>query len=283
MKTVLEILQSTTAYFGKSGVESARLNIEHLLAHVLGIKRMELYLQFDRPLNEKELGPLRELVKRRAQGEPLQHLLGSVEFLGRSFTCDRRALIPRPETEQLAGRMLEIFKDHPPRRVADIGTGSGILALTLADRWPEAVVHAVDISEAALELARHNASALGLTGRVTFHAGSLMDPLVDVAREQPFDLIVANLPYIPAGEIPGLSREVHHDPVSALDGGEDGMVLLRALLTQAAAMLRGCIALEIGHNQSVPLSDWLVRENYREIRAEADYQGRNRFLFANHG
>jgi release factor glutamine methyltransferase len=286
MKTVLEILQSTTAYFQKSGVESPRLNIEHLLAQVMGIKRMELYLQFDRPLGEEQLGPLRALVKRRAQGEPLQHILGSVEFMGRPFVCDPRALVPRPETEQLAARLLELFKTAPPRRVADVGTGSGVLALSLADRWPEAEVHAVDISETALDLAKQNAEALGLGGRIQFHLGHLTQPLSAVAppaHAAYFDLLVANLPYIPTGEIADLSREVRHDPVSALDGGEDGTLLLRALIRDATAVLRGNIALEIGHDQSTALGEALVLAGYRDIRVETDYQRRNRFLFATHG
>jgi release factor glutamine methyltransferase len=283
MKTVLEILQSTTAYFTKSGIESARLNIEHLLAHTLGIKRMELYLQFDRPLSERELAPLRDLVKRRAQGEPLQHLLGTVEFIGRTFACDRRALIPRPETERLAERILELFKDKPPRRVADIGTGSGVLALTFAACWPDAEVHAVDVSESALELARQNAVSLGLGERVQFHTGSLSEPLTALAQDAPFDLLVANLPYIPTAEIAGLSREVQHDPVSALDGGEDGTILIRRLLVDARSLLRGCIALEIGHNQSAALCEALATAGYQSIRPETDYQDRNRFLFATHG
>jgi release factor glutamine methyltransferase len=283
MKTVLEILQSTTAYFTKTGIESARLNIEHLLAHALGIKRMELYLQFDRPLSEKELAPLRELVKRRAQGEPLQHLLGTVEFMGRTFACDRRALIPRPETERLAERILELLRDKPPRRVADVGTGSGVLALTLAAHWPEAGVHAVDVSGAALELARQNAASLGLGDRVHFHLGSLTEPLAGPAQEAPFDLLVANLPYIPTGDLAGLSREVRHDPITALDGGGDGTTLIRQLLLDARNILQGCIALEIGHNQSAALCEILAAAGYHTIRPETDYQGRNRFLFATHG
>lgn len=277
MKTVLEVLQSTSAYFAKAGVESPRLNIEHLLAHVLGKKRMDLYLEFDRPLNESELDPLRALVRKRAQGEPLQHLMGNVEFMGRHFRSDPRALIPRPETEQLIEKLLQ--KDiPPPARIVDVGTGSGVIALTLAATWPECEVHAVDVSEAALSLAKENAAALNLESRVVFHQGNLLEPLSGT-----FDLVVANLPYVPAGEIASLSKEVKHDPVLALDGGTDGTSLIRSLLSMAKNQLRGRIALEIGHSQSAPLADALAAEHYHSISPETDYQGRNRFLFASYG
>ena len=136
MKTVLEVITATTDYFQRSGVESPRLNIEHLLAHVMGKRRMDLYMEFDRPLTEKELGPLRGLVRRRAQGEPLQHLLGTVEFLGLTLKCDPRALIPRPETEQLCELLVSgakaadcAWKAGP---IVDVGTGGGCIALALA-------------------------------------------------------------------------------------------------------------------------------------------------------
>ncbi len=277
MKTVLEVLKSTTEYFAKAGVDSPRLNIEHLLAHTLGKRRMDLYLEFDRPLGEKELQPLRDLVRRRAAGEPLQHLLGTVEFLGRAFRCDPRALIPRPETEQFAARLLQLHST-PPDAVLDMGTGSGVLALTLAASWPDSEVHAVDVSAEALTLARINADALELSQRVLFHEGSLFFP-----PEKTFQLIVANLPYIPSSEIQNLSREVLRDPLLALDGGPDGADLIRPLILQARAALSGLLALEIGHDQSDFLSQFLAASGYRDVRPEADYQGRNRFLFASYG
>jgi release factor glutamine methyltransferase len=276
MKTVLEVIQATTAYFEKHSVESARLNIEHLLAHVLGGKRMDLYLQFDRPLGDAELAPLRELVRRRVAGEPLQHLLGTVEFLGQTFASDKRALIPRPETEQLVELILA-EKLHP-RRILEIGVGSGVIALSLAAKFPEAAVEAVDISPDALELARLNAEKIGLSERIRFHLGHLMSPV-----EGEFDLIVANLPYIASEVIPTLEREVLHDPLLALDGGTDGLKLLLEFLPAARAHLRGLLALEIGHDQSQRLCAELERLHYRDIRPATDYQGRNRFIFANHG
>lgn len=276
MKTVLEVIQATTEFFGKHGVESPRLNIEHLLARVLGKKRMELYLEFDRPLSNSQLEPLRELVRRRAQGEPLQHLLGDVEFLGRTFLSDKRALIPRPETEQLVELILAQRGEW--KRILDVGTGSGVIALTLAAEVPEAEVEAVDMSEDALSLARENAARLDLASRVTFHAGNLLEPVRGT-----FDLIVANLPYIESGALPHLSREVLRDPVTALDGGADGLALLFPLISQAKPHLAGLLALEIGADQADRIREALADEAYREIKVTTDHQGRSRFVFAKYG
>jgi release factor glutamine methyltransferase len=279
LKNVQEIITATAAYFQKHGVESARLNAELLLAHVLGKKRLDLYLEFDRPLGESELGPLRELMKRRAAGEPLQHLLGTAEFHGRSFLCDARALIPRQETEQLVELLL---KPPAPGRVLDVGVGSGVIALTLAAEWPEAAIDAIDISADALALAEENAARLGLAGRVRFLHGDLFAALPAPVA---YDLIVANLPYIPAGDIAGLSREVRRDPLTALDGGADGGDVIRALLEQAPGHLAagGAVALEIGAGQAEMLVEHLRLLEYKDIRATADYGGIIRFLFATHG
>lgn len=276
MMSLLDVLKGASAFLAKQGVESPRLNAEHLLAHVLRIKRLELYLQFDRPLGEKEREPLRELVRQRGGGIPLQHLLGTAEFCGRTFRCDKRTLIPRPETEQLVERALT----HPSSSsILDVATGSGVIAITLALERPEAVVAATDISREALGLSLENAALLGVD-RIAFHEADLMPP-----GEEGFDLITANLPYIPAGEIPYLSREVRNDPVLALDGGPDGLDPVRRLVPLAFARLNpgGKLLLEIGIGQSDDVMTCLAGHNYRDIVALPDYQGVPRFIEATKG
>jgi len=276
--TVLEVLQSTAGYFKKHEVESPRLNAEHLLAHVLKRKRIELYLEFERELAEAELAPLRDLVRRRGQGEPLQHLLGTVEFAGRTFLCDKRALVPRPETEQLVGKIAECRLQIADCRILDVGTGSGVIALSLAAKFPEAEVVATDVSDDALALARENAALLGL--EVTFAKGDLMDGI-----EGTFDVIVANLPYVAMTDRPTLSREVLHDPETALFGGERGDELVRRLIEAAPAHLRpgGLLALELGLGQAGDLATLMAEKNYHDIITEADYAGVTRFLFGRYG
>jgi release factor glutamine methyltransferase len=277
--TVLGVLQSTTAYFKKRGIENPRLNAEHLLAHALGRTRMELYLEFERTLGELELAPLRKLVQRRGEGEPLQHLLGTVEFCGRIFLCDKRALVPRPETEELVG-FLTSNDEHRTSNIVDVGTGSGVIALTLASKFPEAQIVGVDVSEEALSLARENAERLGLSERVQFLQGDLLE-----AVDGKFHLIVANLPYIAAQDRHTLSREVLHDPDVALFAGARGDELVRELIEQAPARLRpgGLLALEIGLGQSDALLSALAEKKYRDIYSKNDYSGVIRFLFARYG
>jgi release factor glutamine methyltransferase len=279
--TVLEVLQSTTGYFQKRHIDSPRLNAEHLLAHVLGRKRIDLYLEFERRLPESELRPLRELVKRRGAGEPLQHLLGTVEFCGRSFRCDKRALVPRPETEQLVELLISHFKSEIAySRMIDVGTGSGVIALTLAAEFPKAEVVGADISEDALMLARKNAERLGVADRVRFLQSNLLESV-----QPDFDVIVANLPYVSTEDRQNLSREVLYDPEVALFAGARGDELVRQLIAQAPSWLRpgGMLAMEIGIGQSETLVAVLAEKNYRDIWTEKDYSGVIRFLFARYG
>jgi release factor glutamine methyltransferase len=280
--TVLELLQATTSYFGKKGVEQPRLSIEHLLADTLGKKRIELYLEFDRTLSEQELEPLREKVRRRAEGEPLQHLLGHWDFFGRTFKTDRRALIPRSETELLVETVLKEFKTcaEPGNRLVDVGTGSGILAITLALERPDLEVSAVDLSEDALALARENAERFGVLDRITFRCTDLLDQIAG-----PFDWVVANLPYIPTGEFHTLQREVKFDPTCALDGGKDGLTIIKRLIESVPGKIvsNGLIALELGQGQAEEVSGFMADQNYRDISIRKDYQGVERLLIARHG
>ncbi|MEY2530685.1 MAG: release factor glutamine methyltransferase [Verrucomicrobiota bacterium] len=279
--TLLEVLQSTTAYFKKRKIESARLNAEHLLAHTLRRKRLELYLEFERPLQEAELAPLREFVRRRGEGEPLQHLLGTVEFCGLEFLCDKRAMVPRPETEQLVESLIaDCGLRTADCHILDVGAGSGVIALSLATSLPDAKVWAVDISEEALALAGENAIRLGLSERVQFSKSDLLGNLTER-----FDLVVANLPYISMRDRKSLSREVLHDPEVALFGGERGDELIGTLIEQAPARLRpnGLLALEIGVGQSDALLGMLKEKKFHDIEAKNDYSGTLRFLFARYG
>jgi release factor glutamine methyltransferase len=277
--TVLELLQSTTAYFKKHNVESPRLNAEHLLALVLKQKRIELYLEFERTLTEEELAPLRGLVRRRGQGEPLQHLLGTVEFAGRTFLCDKRALIPRPETEQLV-ELLKSGITNRESRILDVGTGSGVIALSLAATFPEARVTASDVSDDALQLARENAVRLGLEEKIVFARGDLLE-----AVEGPFDLIVANLPYVSSGDRSTLAREVLRDPEVALYGGERGDEMVCTLIEAAPSYLApgGLLALEVGLGQADSMAAVMSKKNYHDIKTERDYGGVIRFLFGRYG
>ncbi|MFZ9963920.1 MAG: peptide chain release factor N(5)-glutamine methyltransferase [Terrimicrobiaceae bacterium] len=276
MMTVLEVLNAATSYLQKQGVESPRLNAEHLLAHTLGMsKRMDLYLAFDRPLGEKERAPLRDLVKRRSEGVPLQHLLGTVEFLGHEFLCDPRGLIPRPETEELVGLVLKLAPEAGS--FLDVGTGSGVIALSLAMARSEANVTACDISKAALALTAENRARLGLEARVDLIESDLLS-----AVDGSFDVIVANLPYIPSPEIPTLSREVRHDPVSALDGGPNGLQLIERLADQLPSRLvaGGVLALEIGYDQAERVIAILAARGFQDSASHADHQGHQRFVTA---
>ena len=247
--TPLKLLGWTQSFFAGKGVDAPRLTAELLLAHALGCDRVRLYLDFDKPLGDPELARYRELVKRRAGGEPTAYLTGTREFFGHRLAVDPRVLIPRPETEQLAELALEALPHGGA--ALDLGVGSGALAIALVLGRPGARVTAVDLSPEALEVARANAAALGAT--VTFLEGDLYGP---VAADQRFDVIVSNPPYLPSGELAGLQREVQREPRLALDGGADGLDLLRRVVAGAPQRLRagGVLLLEMheSHLETLP-------------------------------
>jgi release factor glutamine methyltransferase len=280
--TVLELIQNTTAFLQRKGVESPRLSIEYLLAEALGKRRLDLYLDYDQRLPEQILEPLRDKVRRRSEGEPLQHLLGSWEFYGRRFKTDRRALIPRPETERLAELMLKQIPVETSSgvRLADIGTGSGVLAITLALERPGLEVVATDISADTLALARENGLAHGIDGRIKWLQTDLLSGV-----DTDFDFLVTNLPYIPTAEMATLPREVRHDPPLALDGGADGLEVIRRFIEAAPSHLKpgAGVLLEIGISQASGVADILQQQKYRDISVEKDYQGVERFVSARYG
>jgi release factor glutamine methyltransferase len=274
MTTVLETLDKGTAYLAKKGIEDARRNMQQLVAHQLGCTRMDLYLRFDQPLDESDLAPLRDRLKRRGEGVPLQHLLGTITFHRRDFKTDARALIPRPETEELAEWLLKNAKLPENPRILDMGCGSGVLGLTLAAEFPGSRVVLADLSPDALALARENAALLEIAN-ATFVESDLFAALAG----QAFDLVVANLPYVPENDRPTLSREVAHDPDLALFGGPDGLAVIRRFVPAAKDHLApgGWLALEIGIDQSAEVEALLRAASLTDVLTLKDLSGIPRF------
>lgn len=272
MSTVLETIDGGTRYLEKRGIEDARRNMQWLVARQLGCSRMDLYLRFDQPINEADLAPLREALKQRGEGIPLQHLLGSVPFHQRDFRTDARALIPRPETEELAEWILT-WELPENQRVLDMGCGSGVLGLTLAAERPAWELTLADVSPDALALARENAAALAIAN-TRFIASDLFATV-----DGPFDGIVANLPYVPESERATLAREVTHDPALALFGGPDGLDVIRRFIPAAFDHLQpgGWLALEIGHGQAARVAGFLQASGFTAIEVKSDLSGVARF------
>ena len=280
MISLLEVLQKSTTFMESKGVEHARLNAELLVGHALGLKRMQLYLAFERLLTEAELERIRPLVRRRSQREPLQYIVGSVEFFGVELKVDKRALIPRPETEYLAELVKESWGTPGPSRFADLGTGSGALLLSLANAWPEARGLGLDVSTDALALAKENRDILGLGERVRLIESNWFDA---VAADERFDVIVANPPYLTALEVSETTPEVQKfEPAVALSTAEDGLDALKEIVRDAPRYLvaNGLLAMETGIAQHETLKGWLAEAGFENIESRADLTGRDRFVFA---
>ena len=277
--TLLEIVKKTSEFFAGKGIDSPRLNAELLIGHALGLKRMQLYLQFERNLTAQELDQLRPLVRRRGQREPLQYIVGSTDFHGITLKVDRRALIPRPETEGLVEAIRERSKSAPAR-ILDLGTGSGAIALSLATLYPEATLLAVDKSLEALSLAKENTESLGLAARVSVRSS---DWFAGVEGEPPFDVIVSNPPYLSDHETQETAPEVRgFEPVSALSSGNGGLADLEVLLREAPGHLAegGLVAFETGIGQHATLKELAAGLGYSQVESLQDLTGRDRYFLA---
>ena len=279
MKSLLETLQSGSGYLENRGIDDPRLNMEHIIAKVLGCERIELYLSFDRPMQENELEELRALLKRRVNREPLQHILGTVEFMGQDFICDPRALIPRPETEELVGILLNRFSSSSePDRILDVGCGSGVIGISLAIKWKDSHLTMIDCSEDALSLSKENAINLELSdSRMSYVCSDLLNDVTG-----PFDIIIANLPYVDPDEIDGLETELSFEPRSALDGGEGGTELISRFISQTPNKLseQGLLALEVGEGQIHFFEKAISKIGFDQIETLKDLSGIERFILA---
>jgi release factor glutamine methyltransferase len=248
--TVRRILEWTTGHLQKHGSESPRLDAEILLAHARNCPRVQLYVQYDQELTDAQRAAMRELVKRRANLEPVAHLVGHREFFSLDFEVTRDTLIPRPDTETLVVELLERARPLAEPRILEIGTGTGCIAIAAAANLPAATITATDISEAALVVARRNAARHGVSARIEFLQGDLFAPLPADAR---FDLIVSNPPYVGEDELPTLQAEVaRHEPKLALVAGRDGLDVIRRLLAESPRHLLpgGSLLFEIAPEQA---------------------------------
>ncbi len=273
--TTLKLLAWTQDFFAKKDVDAPRLTAEVLLAHALSCDRVRLYLDFDKPLGDPELARFRELVRRRVDGEPTAYLVGRREFFGHPFRVDPRVLVPRPETELLVEAALAALPEGGS--ALDLCTGSGCVAVSLALARKGARVLATDVSEEALALARENAVALGAV--VEFATGDLW---AAVHAGELFDVVVSNPPYVPTGELAGLSREVRREPCIALDGGEDGLAVLRRIVLGAASRVKpgGTLCLEM-HESHVEALPALCRgAGFARAEARPDLAGLPRLVVA---
>jgi release factor glutamine methyltransferase len=283
MYTVGEVLNRTAKFLEDKGFENSRLNAEVMLGHVLEVSRIGLYLDYDRPLSDAQLGGYRTLVKQRLSGRPLQYVTGSTEFYSLNFEVTPAVLIPRPETEILVEAVVKRLAPlQEALEVADIGTGCGIIAVTLAAHLPQARIWATDRSAEALAVAKANAARHGVSDRIRFAQGDLLAPLS--GREHSLAAVASNPPYIPTPQLRQLPVEIRdHEPIVALDGGPDGLDVIRRLISRAAGFLSpgGLFALEVGAGQAGPVAGILERQ--KQLRPEGivrDYAGHDRVVLA---
>lgn len=282
--TVLSLLQWTTQYFTDHCIDSPRLTAELLLSRVLGYERIQLYTNYDKPLHHQELSEFKGLLKRRLSHEPVQYILGETEFMGLRFIVNRHVLIPRPETEVLVEQVIALSKASPVkiRRVLDIGTGSGNIAVSIAKYLPESAIDAVDISREALAVARENLMLHGVEERVMLIQADILDESKKFSL-QPYDLLVSNPPYISGGEFQQLQPEVREfEPSIATTDNGDGLTFYRVIARRSLDLIRpeGSLFVEIAYNQRQDVSEIFRKVGYDQITIIPDYQGIPRIVQA---
>jgi release factor glutamine methyltransferase len=279
MLNVLEVVKKTSEFFAGKGIESPRLNAELLVGHALGLARMRVYLEFERPVTEAELAVIREMVRRRGRREPLQYIVGHADFCGLRLKVDSRALIPRPETELFVETIVSRFGSQPAG-ILDLGTGSGAIALALAKAYPGARVTALDASAPALSLATENAAAAGFVGRVQFMESSWFERLPGGTT---FDVIASNPPYLSQADVADAQPEVRdYEPLSALVAGSDGFDDIAAIIPAARGFLSegGLLALETGIGHHAMAGEAARAAGYTRSESIRDLTGRDRFFLA---
>ena len=271
MTTVVDILKKTESFFRSKGIPSPRLDAELIVGHHLELDRVALYLQFDRPLNERELEPMRDDVRRRAAREPIAWIIGTKGFWSLDLDAHRDVLVPRPDTETLVQAALDRIPEDAECFVADIGSGTGAVGLAIAAERPLVKLFAVDVSEAALRCTKANVGKLELQDRVAVLKGSLLDPIPAARR---IDVVVSNPPYIPSSEIDGLAPEIaDHEPRLALDGGADGLDIYRTLIPAAARRATTAVLLEHGDGQDPALLRMMESSGLVDLASHADLTG----------
>ena len=276
--TIGSILKWTGQYFGEKGVDTPRLDAEVLLSHILGKDRLYLYTHFDQPLTPEELARYRDSVKKRVLRWPVAYIIGYKEFMGHRFAVSPAVLVPRPDTEILVEAAAERLSLVSSPVIADIGTGSGAIIVSLLTLLPQATGVAVDISPQALTVARANAVNNGVTDRLAVQEGDFLTPLAGGS----FDALVSNPPYIPAGDISGLSAEVRQEPRLALDGGDDGLAFYRRIMTGGPTLLApgGFIAVETGAGQAPAVAALAREQGLEKIEIIKDLAGIERVVIA---
>lgn len=279
MPTISDILHKTETWFRERGIDSPRRQAQAAVAFALGLEPLQLVLQHDKPLGDDELNRIRPVIKRRASREPWAYIEGSAGFHDYEFAVRAGVLCPRPDTESLVNAALELISNDPaaePIYVADVGSGTGCVGLSIAASRPCVRLYATDISDIALAVTRENATALGLDKRVAVLEGPLLAP---IPPHRPIDIVVSNPPYIPSADIDGLMPEVRdHEPRLALDGGPDGLDVYRALIPQAVSRARKAVLVEIGHDQAESVGKLFHAAGLHGVRVLKDLGGHDRVV-----